>query len=118
MFTSRNDHADLFGTWRLCGSTAVTELQNIAKVHLRESFHAALTVATALCVQADLAVSVRLQLVERTARHLAAPGAEGRAVATFLALLAQQQDLEEILSEKILRRIVAVGPTVFVEALG
>lgn len=85
--------------------------------HLRESFHAALTVASALCVKVNLSIAPRAQLVERAVRHIGAPGAEGRACVAFLALHSQQQDVEDVLSAKLLRKVAGIGAETLAGAL-
>eukprot|EP00929_Paragymnodinium_shiwhaense_P050206 TRINITY_DN25298_c0_g2_i2.p1 TRINITY_DN25298_c0_g2~~TRINITY_DN25298_c0_g2_i2.p1 ORF type:complete len:2404 (+),score=730.73 TRINITY_DN25298_c0_g2_i2:128-7339(+) len=94
-----------------------TLLLLLRKPHFRDSFHAALTVTGALCVKADLSTSARLQFVERVVRHVAAPGAEGRAVAKFLVLQAQLQDIEEVLSAKVMRSLAEVGADALARSL-
>eukprot|EP00928_Gymnodinium_smaydae_P055441 TRINITY_DN3898_c0_g3_i1.p1 TRINITY_DN3898_c0_g3~~TRINITY_DN3898_c0_g3_i1.p1 ORF type:complete len:2298 (-),score=543.23 TRINITY_DN3898_c0_g3_i1:166-6987(-) len=81
----------------------------LRRPHLRDAFHAAITVASALSVKADLSVGIRSQLVERAARHAAAPGPEARAAFGLLALQAQQQDLAEVLTPKALKALATAG---------
>eukprot|EP00927_Polykrikos_kofoidii_P032092 TRINITY_DN27436_c0_g2_i1.p1 TRINITY_DN27436_c0_g2~~TRINITY_DN27436_c0_g2_i1.p1 ORF type:complete len:2554 (+),score=544.28 TRINITY_DN27436_c0_g2_i1:787-7662(+) len=94
-----------------------TLLMVLRKPFLRDSFNAALAIASALCIKADLGAHTRAQLAERAARHLASPGAESQAAAGFLALSAQVQDLEEVLPVRVLRGVEATGADILARAL-
>ncbi|CAK0845264.1 unnamed protein product [Prorocentrum cordatum] len=87
----------------------------LRKPHLRDSFHAGLAVAGALCVKAELSPEVRTYLMERAMR-LGSAGEPQKPAVALLALMLQAQVVDDI-PQKVLGALAQLGPSGFASVL-